>query len=440
MLRALVVLLVAFALAIAAFFASTMYTHHAAEQIIDEQTSSTVGVAVPSVERLSDARTMLRQLRTELRRILFGAEAKRRRVEAARRELDRELAAYLTLPFYPQEAALWHAVKVTLVEADRQIAAALAADPAQAVTYLDPTGMALDRVDDALHRLVAFNAGQAADAASSIRTRRAELARNELWLDRLAALLTVVTALLAARAVRQFARVQDERNRRQADRAQELEQFAGRVAHDIRGPLSSTSMALQLCLMDPSDDATQARLERGARGVIRVETIVDGLLRFARAGARPETGVRTRVLPVIDELVGDLRAVAAAQQIELRAEAVVDAEVACNSGVLASVLENLVRNAVKYMGDAPLRRVVVRAATRGEVVRFEVEDTGPGIAPDVLPGIFQPYVRGRTYGQPGIGLGLATVRRIAEAHGGSVRVQSSPAGSLFAVDMLCARA
>jgi signal transduction histidine kinase len=434
MVRALVVLLVSFALAIAAFFASTMYAHHAA-RYIDDQVRSTVGVAVPSVERLSGARTELRLMRSELRRFLIEPDGQRRKVETARRDLGRALEAYATLPFYAKEPAMWHAVQEALARADRQIAEALAADHASAAGYLEPSGEAIERVDDAIHRLVTFNAQQAASEATAISARLAELESNELGLDALAAVLTILAALQAVRAVRQFAREQEERNRLYANRAEELEQFAGRVAHDVRGPLASTSMALQLCLTDANSENTRTRLERGARGIVRAETILDGLLRFARAGARPEAGVRTCVQPVIDELITDLQVAAADQQIELRVGTVADVGVACNSGVLASMLENLVRNAIKYMGDAPLRRVVVRAGVRGDLARFEVEDTGPGIAPEILPTIFEPYVRGRTKGQPGIGLGLATVRRIAEAHGGTVRVQSSPAGSLFAVDL-----
>jgi signal transduction histidine kinase len=265
---------------------------------------------------------------------------------------------------------------------------------------------------------------------------RMHLERTELVLDVLAALLTVAVAILAVRALRQYASVLHERNRLQAMRAAELEQFAGRVAHDIRGPLGTASMALELCLADAPLDETRARLERGARGISRVTSIIEGLLRFARAGARPEPGVTTRIQPVVADLLAELTPVAAERAIDLRAESVADTAVTCNSGVLASLLENLVRNAIKYMGTAPVRRVCLRAGVCGDHVRFEVEDSGPGIPPDVLPNVFEPYVRGHD-GQPGIGLGLVTVRRIAEAHGGAVSVRSTPAGSTFAVDLLC---
>ena len=107
-----------------------------------------------------------------------------------------------------------------------------------------------------------------------------------------------------------------------------------------------------------------------------------------------------------------------------------------HAGVLASVIENLTRNAVKYMGERTERRVDVRVEPRGSMVRVEVEDSGPGIPPALYDTIFDPHVRGRTGGKPGIGLGLATVKRIAEAHGGSVGFRSKlDVGTTFWIEL-----
>jgi signal transduction histidine kinase len=94
---------------------------------------------------------------------------------------------------------------------------------------------------------------------------------------------------------------------------------------------------------------------------------------------------------------------------------------------------NLVRNAIKYMGDSATRRIVVRVREEGERVRTEVADTGPGIPPETRASLFELYFRGRhERGKEGLGLGLATVKRLAEAHGGSVGVSSEVGrGSTF---------
>jgi len=102
----------------------------------------------------------------------------------------------------------------------------------------------------------------------------------------------------------------------------------------------------------------------------------------------------------------------------------VSCQASCSPGVLTSVLSNLLQNALKYMGDGPERRILLRAREAGTFVRVEVEDTGPGIPPEAIGEIFLPYVRGPTHGRDGLGLGLATVRRLCEAHGGQAGVRS----------------
>src|SRR5262249_40495279 len=101
------------------------------------------------------------------------------------------------------------------------------------------------------------------------------------------------------------------------------------------------------------------------------------------------------------------------------------------------IVSNLVRNAIKYMGDAKERIVRVRAVIDGSSLRIEVEDTGPGIAPQLHERVFEPYVQLQRGGaRSGIGLGLATVKRLVIAHGGSLGIRSRlGAGSLFWVKL-----
>lgn len=108
------------------------------------------------------------------------------------------------------------------------------------------------------------------------------------------------------------------------------------------------------------------------------------------------------------------------------------AAVACSPGVLMSMIPNLVENAIKYIGCGPVKEVRVRARTQGLMTRVEVADTGPGVPQGLASKVFDPYVRAPGLKQPGIGLGLATVRRLAESHGGSVGVTKNGAtGSVF---------
>src|SRR5262249_21389765 len=84
-------------------------------------------------------------------------------------------------------------------------------------------------------------------------------------------------------------------------------------------------------------------------------------------------------------------------------------------------------NAMKYIGDVRLRRVTISVRQTRNDLRFEVADTGPGIAPDIRERVFQPHVRGAST-EAGFGLGLATVRRLVEAHKGEVGLDATPEG------------
>ena len=95
--------------------------------------------------------------------------------------------------------------------------------------------------------------------------------------------------------------------------------------------------------------------------------------------------------------------------------------------MLISIMTNLIANAVKFMGDAVVQRVTIRARQVSRDVQFEVSDTGPGIGPELRERVFEPYVHGASTAA-GFGLGLATVRRLVEAHGGEVSLESSPEG------------
>jgi signal transduction histidine kinase len=216
-------------------------------------------------------------------------------------------------------------------------------------------------------------------------------------------------------------------------RTQELDQFSGRVAHDLLGPMSIAAIALETARRGYPDDAKLVRLAgRGLTALERVRAMVDALLRLARAGARPEPGAHTEICALVSDLVEGLTSESEAAHVELELEPLPRVEVTCSPGVLMSILGNLARNAIKHMGSSEVRRVTLRAIQASSaVVRFEVEDTGPGVPEHMRSRIFEPYFQGGA-DRVGIGLGLATVERLVQAHGGRVGVRSAvPHGSVF---------
>jgi signal transduction histidine kinase len=160
--------------------------------------------------------------------------------------------------------------------------------------------------------------------------------------------------------------------------------------------------------------------------------VVDGLLDVARAGASASPGERASASEILQAVVDEYAHVARDRRIELRLDPAPEIAVSCSAGALTSLVANLVVNALEHMGDASERRVAVRARAVGARLRVEVEDTGPGIDPSLRARLFHPFVRAAGTFASGLGLGLATARRIAESHGGEVGVESEPGrGSRF---------
>ena len=281
-------------------------------------------------------------------------------------------------------------------------------------------------------------AGGASGRLEQIRGRSLRLvnALSLLW-----ASLALVGGAVAAVLVRGHQRVVERLRRVEQARASELEQFAGRVAHDILSPLAPVSPGLRVLSRKlDGDSAAQRAVTAIRRSLDRVSMIVDELLRFARSGAQPAPGERADIARVLESVRDELTPDAEQRGVTLRFEAAPQVEVACGEGAMLVVIHNLVRNAIKYIGDGPRRLVVTRAVVAAQSVRLSVQDSGPGLPAGMEQAVFAPYVRAPGTHAPGIGLGLATVKRIVESRRGRVGVWSDPRkGATFWVDLPLAR-
>jgi signal transduction histidine kinase len=211
--------------------------------------------------------------------------------------------------------------------------------------------------------------------------------------------------------------------------------FAGRVAHDLRAPLSVIEMKATLGQRATKIEASKDALDRVWRQGRRMSEIIDALLAFAQAGARPEPGHCANIAEVVEEVKSDSQSIAGEKGIDFVVDPIPPATAACSRSVLGIILSNLVLNAAKYIGEGRegRRRITVRVQeSRDTALRFEVEDTGPGLLPGTEDIVFEPFVRASSTKAGGIGLGLATVKRLVEAHGGRIGVISDPGwGSRF---------
>jgi signal transduction histidine kinase len=253
---------------------------------------------------------------------------------------------------------------------------------------------------------------------------RRRAVRTGVVLDVGAALLVISVGFAGMAAMRRYERGIELRT-------VELEHFADRVAHDIRGPLTPALLALEI-MEGEEDEHLRSAASRGLRSLRTVVELVADLHAFARSAAPPEGGEAAPVREVLDNVLAELRELALANRVVLEVAPFEPCRVACRRGVLASIIGNLVRNAIVHIGNAPERRVSITVHANRDVC-LEVADTGPGLSSEALGTVFEPRVRS-TGG--GLGLGLATVRRLVDAHHGKVGVRSAlRAGSTFWVRM-----
>ena len=217
-------------------------------------------------------------------------------------------------------------------------------------------------------------------------------------------------------------------HRRQLVEADRLkDEFMAMLAHELRNPLAAIALGADLLKRAKLDDA-KARFAAPAieRQTKQLQRLADDMLDIARASYGKLTLKKERI-----DLLQTAKTIAA-----LDASAAADATVKVHGKHawvegdpvrLQQMIGNLVDNAVKYGG----RNVAIRVSSGGGHSRVSVEDDGQGIAPQLLPNLFKPFVQGERQldrAQGGLGLGLALVERLAALHGGNVDAHSAGVG------------
>jgi signal transduction histidine kinase len=430
-------LFAAFALTTVAFVLSSVYANWLSVEI-ERETESLLGNALPSIEHLTAAVDDLRDFEaaTDDYAELPAEErgAARQNIEELRRDIEGELATYRMLPRYPGEDSLYQDVPPTLRLLDASVAHLYADVEAGHHEHARETAdrEVRSRANDSarlLRQLVQENREQAGASSTSIQQTRRRATTAAAVLDGITVALTIAVALWLWSVFRSFSRLQAEHAKLVEQRAQELEVFGSRVAHDLLSPLSSLTFCLTAFKpAAASDPKLEDAMRRARQCVVRARSLVDGLFDFARSGGAPAPDGRADVGEVVMQVVEDARASDSSEPVDIEVEQMPACTLRCTSGVLASILGNLLRNATKYMQGSPTRHVWIRAHRRADRFELEVEDTGPGIPEGFERSIFQPYVRAPGTTQPGLGLGLATVKRLCEAHGGEVGVRRAPSG------------
>lgn len=229
-----------------------------------------------------------------------------------------------------------------------------------------------------------------------------------------------------------------ERTAELARSNRELEQFAFVASHDLNEPLRKIQAFGDLLVTDFADKLQGEGLDylnRMTQAATRLRSMIDSLLSYSRVTSRARPFVAVSLTELVGEVLHGLepRIAEVAGQVSVGALP----DVFGDRAQLAQLLQNLIENALKFVPKGRAPQVQVRGRVQGGKVVLEVEDNGIGIEPQHRTRIFGMFQRLHGIGEyGGSGIGLAICEKIAQRHGGTIRVEGvEPQGSRFVVEL-----
>jgi two-component system OmpR family sensor kinase len=283
--------------------------------------------------------------------------------------------------------------------------------------------------------------------------------RTVLPIAALVPCLLLVTAIVIARSLRPMVRLADDLDGRRADDMTPLpaaqmpselhpfiasingllqrmrvlmdqqRRFVADAAHELRTPI--TALSLQAENLGSVDLPVEARDRVAAlrQGIGRTRHLLEQLLALARqdAGQADATTMPlTKLDDVAKEVVADLLSEAANRGVDLGFVDVDPVVVRGEAVMLAAMVRNLLDNALRFTPQGG--RIDAGVYRDGDAAVLQIEDSGPGVAPDEIGRIFEPFFRGQRPEGDGVGLGLSIVKRIVDRLGGSIEAANIAEG------------
>lgn len=215
-------------------------------------------------------------------------------------------------------------------------------------------------------------------------------------------------------------------------------QFLGDAAHELRTPVAAMRAGLEIALSRPrSAEHLEQVVRRCLRDALQMGEIVEAMLECVRTGAeRPLTPVRFDATAIIADSVEQIRPLAAAKLQTLRADLMPSMEMTSEEMPLRTILRNLLSNAVSHTPAGG--EITIDARSIGGSIKIDVRDTGPGIAPQQLNRVFEPFYRADASRSDlnHLGLGLFITKRHITRLCGAIDVNSIVgSGTLFTVTL-----
>jgi signal transduction histidine kinase len=359
--------------------------------------------------------------------------------EVAAAEADYALAAGAYAPFAAQlgEEESWRRLAADVAATDAPVAEVLALSrknqDESARTKLVATERIFSDVELDVTALARLNREVAGRSLRRITALESTGTMVLVALSAAGLMLTLAVGALTTGLVMRREQELDRRTRELEARNHELDAFSGRVAHDLRGPLTGIGLATATLSRQVPDSGAVAILRRGAS---RMEALIEDLLALSRAdAAHPMDTVDPAVAaaealgdlgPRVEHAGGVVHVALGKGLVRFRGE-----------GLLRQVLTNLVDNALKYRREDVAPVIELRGHAESGRYLLEVADNGVGMSSEDARRAFEPLFRAlATRETPGTGLGLAIVKRAVEASGASISLTSRLGeGSTFALSL-----
>jgi len=223
-----------------------------------------------------------------------------------------------------------------------------------------------------------------------------------------------------------------------ADRIQSLlqkqQELLGDISHELRSPLTRLAVSLELARRG---DATA--FDRIDADLQRLGGLIDQILTLTRLQTHADrsTQIPVSLRTILDGIVDDARLEGRSENKSVHLDQPDDCRIKCDPNLLRSCVENVVRNALRY--TRPGTSVAIHVALSGvngatpPLAEIRIEDEGPGVPPEALPRLFEPFFRvsgARDRSTGGTGLGLAISQKVAKLYGGSIEARNRATGGL----------
>lgn len=231
-------------------------------------------------------------------------------------------------------------------------------------------------------------------------------------------------------------RIRDEHARELKESNQELRRFAHVVAHELKSPLNSQALAIEMLRFQVGeenlDDGARRTLSVANDSIIQMRNLINELLRYAEVEVEEEAAEFAPIDcdKVVAQVLESLEMSTASSGVDICTDPL--PTVMARPTGLFLLFQNLIGNAIHYRRDVPLR-ISIQACDSDQGWQFRVTDNGAGIRPEDQTRIFEMFGRAHETLRPrGTGIGLAMCRRIVEIFGGDIWVESEPGvGSTF---------